>query len=84
MAVEILAAHIPAVDGAAALAHVHAEHAALYAATGMVQVFQRRYASRASYGDDDLSPGVTLLEIADGLRDLGQRVGPVDHRRDFP
>ena len=33
MAVEILAAHIPAPDGAAALAHVHAEHAALYAAT---------------------------------------------------
>ena len=33
MAVEILAAHIPAADGAAALAHVHAEHAALYAAT---------------------------------------------------
>ena len=33
MAVEILAAHIPATDGAAALAHVHAEHAALYAAT---------------------------------------------------
>jgi hypothetical protein len=30
MAVEILAAHIPATDGAAALAHVHAEHAALY------------------------------------------------------
>jgi hypothetical protein len=33
MAVEILAAHIPAADGAAALAHVLAEHAALYAAT---------------------------------------------------
>ena len=33
MAVEILAAHIPATDGAAALAQVHAEHAALYAAT---------------------------------------------------
>jgi hypothetical protein len=33
MAVEILAAHIPAADGAAALAQVHAEHAALYAAT---------------------------------------------------
>ena len=33
MAVEILAAHIPATDGAAALAHVRAEHAALYAAT---------------------------------------------------
>jgi hypothetical protein len=33
MAVEILAAHIPAPDGAAALAQVHAEHAALYAAT---------------------------------------------------
>jgi hypothetical protein len=31
MAVEILAAHIPAADGAAALAQVHAEHAALYA-----------------------------------------------------
>jgi hypothetical protein len=30
MAVEILAAHIPATDGAAALAQVHAEHAALY------------------------------------------------------
>ena len=33
MAVEILAAHLPVTDGAAALAHVHAEHAALYAAT---------------------------------------------------
>jgi hypothetical protein len=33
MAVEILVAHIPAADGAAALAQVHAEHAALYAAT---------------------------------------------------
>ena len=33
MAVEILAAHIPATDCAAALAQVHAEHAALYAAT---------------------------------------------------
>ena len=33
MAVEILAAHITAIDGAAALAQVHAEHAALYAAT---------------------------------------------------
>jgi hypothetical protein len=33
MAVEILAAHIAASDGAAALAQVHAEHAALYAAT---------------------------------------------------
>jgi hypothetical protein len=33
MAVEILAAHIPALDGAAALAHVHAERTALYAAT---------------------------------------------------
>ena len=33
MAVEILAAHLPAADGAAALAHVHAEHAALYANT---------------------------------------------------
>ena len=33
MAVEILAAHIPATDGAAALAQVHAEHAVLYAAT---------------------------------------------------
>ena len=33
MAVEILAAHIPATDGAAALAQVHAEHAALYAGT---------------------------------------------------
>ena len=33
MAVEILAAHIPAADGTAALAQVHAEHAVLYAAT---------------------------------------------------
>jgi hypothetical protein len=36
MAVEILAAHIPATDGAAALAQVHAEHAALYAGTDPV------------------------------------------------
>jgi hypothetical protein len=36
MAVEILTAHIPATDGAAALAQVHAEHAALYAATAPV------------------------------------------------
>jgi hypothetical protein len=40
MAVEILAAHIPATDGAAALAHVHAEHAALYAGTEPVTQFQ--------------------------------------------
>lgn len=33
MAVEILAVHIPATDGAAALAQVHAEHATLYADT---------------------------------------------------
>jgi hypothetical protein len=33
MAVQILAAHLPAADGAAALAQVHAEHAVLYAAT---------------------------------------------------
>jgi hypothetical protein len=33
MAIEILAAHIPATGGAAALAQVLAEHAALYAAT---------------------------------------------------
>jgi len=33
MAVEILVAHIPAADAAAALAQVRAEHAALYAAT---------------------------------------------------
>jgi len=33
MAVQILAAHIPATEGAAALAQVRAEHAALYAAT---------------------------------------------------
>src|SRR5690242_9682901 len=36
MAVEILAAHIPATDGAAALAQVRAGHAALYAATAPV------------------------------------------------
>jgi hypothetical protein len=36
MAVEILTAHIPASDGAAALAQVHAEHAAMYAATAPV------------------------------------------------
>src|SRR6202043_1705892 len=36
MAVEILVAHIPAKDGAAALAHVHAEHAAAYAGTELV------------------------------------------------
>jgi hypothetical protein len=36
MAVEILVAHIPAADGAAALARVHAEHAALYPAAGPV------------------------------------------------
>jgi len=41
-------------------------------------------AGSASYGDDDLSPGAALLEVADGFRDLGQRVCPVDHRRDFP
>jgi len=40
MAVEILAAHIPAADGAAALASVHAEHAALYA--GIEPVTQPR------------------------------------------
>ena len=35
----------------------------------------------ASDGDDDLSSSVSLLEIPDRLRDLAQRVRPVDNRR---
>jgi hypothetical protein len=36
------------------------------------------------HGDDDLAAGVSLLEVADDPGELGQRVGPVDHRRDLP
>ena len=34
--------------------------------------------------NDDFAPGVSLLEIADGLRRLGQLVAPIDDRRQFP
>src|SRR5438477_12042177 len=33
--------------------------------------------------DDYFSSSVTLFEVPDGLGDLGQRVGPVDHRLHF-
>src|SRR5215472_8286947 len=36
-----------------------------------------------SHGDDDLPLGVACFEVADGLGDLAQRVGPVDDRRDL-
>jgi len=39
---------------------------------------------RASHGDDELAPGVSLLEMADRVGDLDQRVGPVDGGREFP
>src|SRR5260370_32817753 len=39
--------------------------------------------SARSEGDDDLSPGVPLLQVADGLGDLAQRVRPVDDRCDL-
>ena len=32
--------------------------------------------------DDDLAAGVALLEVRERLRDLGERVAPVDHGRD--
>lgn len=42
-----------------------------------------RPALRDSYGDDDFSSGVTLFQVADGLRRFAQRIRPVDHRRDL-
>jgi hypothetical protein len=36
---------------------------------------------QASDGDDDLSPGVPLLQVPDGLGCFAQRVGPVALRR---
>ena len=39
---------------------------------------------RGLHGEDNLSPCVSLLEMADGLGGLGQRVSPVDHRCDLP
>ena len=38
---------------------------------------------RGFHGEDDLSACVSLLEMADGLGGLGQRVSPVDHRCDL-
>ena len=38
----------------------------------------------ASHGDDDLAPGPAVLDMADGGRGLGQRVGPVDRRLHLP
>src|SRR6516225_8029748 len=43
-----------------------------------------QYDVAGSYGDDNLSPGVSLLEVADSLGNLAQRVGPIDDRRDLP
>ena len=40
-------------------------------------------AVRASHGDDDLSASASRVQIADGVRDLAQRIGPVDDRRDL-
>ena len=37
----------------------------------------------ASDGDDELSSGVPLLQLPDGLGDLAQRVGPVNDRREL-
>ena len=39
---------------------------------------------RASHGDDELASGPSFLEVANGLGNLGQRVGPVDHRGELP
>ena len=39
---------------------------------------------RGLEGEDNLSPCLSLLEMADGLGGLGQRVSPVDHRYDLP
>src|SRR5262245_24531958 len=37
-------------------------------------------AGRVLRGDDDLSPGVALLLVSDGRRDVSEWVGPVDDR----
>jgi Transposase, Mutator family len=36
-----------------------------------------------SDGDDDLAASMALYQMPDGLRDLTQRVGPVDHGREL-
>ena len=41
-------------------------------------------AGNASYGDDDLAPGATFLDVPDGRRGLAERVGLVDGGCDFP
>src|SRR3712207_1875400 len=41
-------------------------------------------AYRASHADDDFPSSASLLQIADGLGDLAQRVGAVDDRCDLP
>jgi hypothetical protein len=47
---------------------------------------ERRRAEQtgASQSDDDLSSDVSLFEVPDRLRDLTQRVGGTDDRRDLP
>src|SRR5213082_2542794 len=40
-------------------------------------------AVRAAHGDDELPPSASLVQIADGVGDLAQRVRPVDHRGDL-
>jgi len=37
-----------------------------------------------SHGDDDLSSGVPLFEVANGGGSVAQRVGPVAYWRDLP
>ncbi len=41
-------------------------------------------AGKASYGDDDLAPGATFLDVPDGRRGLAERVGLVDGGCDLP
>ena len=50
--------------------------------TGRVQLWSR--CTGGSHGDEDLSPGVSLFEVADGGGSVAQRVGLVDHWRDLP
>lgn len=40
--------------------------------------------ARRLHPDHDFPPGMALLQVPDGLRNVAQRVGPVDDRGDLP
>jgi hypothetical protein len=87
MAVEILAAHIPATGSAAALAQVRAEHAALYAATEPVTqphpAAPGRPARRRAHRGGRAQPGPAPGEARRGLlaRARGNRRSRLRRRR---